>query len=102
MGIFENKVADLLAGLASSFQLLLPATFLVVGLALLLIPSAMTDNTFVFVAMGIAVLTVYYMLYAFNAAIMNFFKGDLMPNWAPIRALRDYQIGDGSLIRDTG
>lgn len=77
MTVFETKIADLLRSIASSLQLsmLLPAASLVGGLLWLLLPSALKGNSGLSVAISLAVITVSYLLHAFNMVIIRAFEG---------------------------
>jgi hypothetical protein len=92
MPTFETKIVDVLRSVASSLQLsmLIPAIFLVGGLVWLLIPSVITGNTVV--AISLPVITVSYLLNAFNMVIIRALEGYIMADSAPLRVLRAYQL----------
>jgi hypothetical protein len=94
MAVFETKIADVLRSLASSLQLsmLLPAASLVGGLVWLLLPSALKGNSGLSVAIGLAVITVSYLLHAFNMVIIRAFEGYIMADSALMQALRAFQL----------
>lgn len=94
MATFETKIADVIRSFASSLQLsmLLPATLLVGGLIWLLKPSALTAENDLPIAIGLTVITVSYLLNAFNMVIIRAFEGYIMADLAPVSALRAFQL----------
>jgi hypothetical protein len=94
MGTFENKIAEAIRSLAASLQLsmLLPASLLIGGLIWLLMPSALTSNNGMTIFIGVAVITVSYLLNAFNMPIVRLLEGYIMADSPLVSILRDYQL----------
>lgn len=92
MGAISEKIVDILRGIASSLQFFLPATFLVSTLIWLLMPSAFTGAPLEIIAFALAVITVLYLLQAFNGTLISILQGYFLTDSAPISALTDYQL----------
>lgn len=92
MGAFSGKILDALRSIAVSLQLsmLIPATLLVVGITWLIYPTLLTDDAVWVVAF--LVITISYLLNAFNAPIIRLFEGYIGMDSVPFRVLRENQL----------